>query len=503
MQRFFISIVILFFIVLSSACRKDFSTRPGNADFEIEKDTLLLDSVFTNISSHTYRFKIYNTSNADITLNKVYLQHGSQSHYRLNVDGDTGKVFDDVLIHANDSIFVFVEVTADINQLTNPVYEEKLYVEDNAKKDSILLSAFVKDADFYYPQRFPDGSKETLTLYTDPNTGETTEVEGFFLNGDVTFTHDKPVVVYGYMGVPRGHTLTIEEGTHLYFHFGSGLIVWEGAHLQVNGSLGHEVIFEDDRMEPDFDNHPGLWSGITLRQNSEQNAINYAIIKNAEIGIVSQFTNTTASVLDIRNTQIYNCSLVGIFGLASNITGENLVMNNFGMSAINLQLGGVYDFKHCTFANFSGGVRNEKSGAVYVNNYFKTEDNLYVADLQQFNISNSIVYGNSAVEFFLDKDPNADFHYQVSHSLIKFNSNRFDDVQEVDFADASHYQSVLLNQAPKFWETSENQMIIDDDSPAINLGDTNTASQVPLDIAGNDRTISPDLGAYQHQTKPD
>jgi len=118
-MKYFLSAFILFFILLSSACRKDFSTVHGNADFAIEKDTLLMDSVFTNISSHTYHFKIYNTSSKDITLNKVYLERGQQSYYRLNVDGTPCKSIDDVLIHAKDSIYVFVEVTADINQLSN------------------------------------------------------------------------------------------------------------------------------------------------------------------------------------------------------------------------------------------------------------------------------------------------------------------------------------------------------------------------------------------------
>jgi len=502
MQRIFVGLALLLLIVFSGSCRKNFDTVQGNGDFRIEKDTLFLDSVFTNISSHTYRFKIYNTSNKDITLNKIYLEKGQQSFYRLNVDGDSGKSFENVLIHAKDSIFVFVEVTADITQLPDPVYEEKLFVEDNGKTDHILLTAFVKDAHFYYPERYPDGTKETLVLYTDPDTGKTSEVYGFFLDGDTTFTDDKPIVIYGHMAVPQGHTLTIEQGAHLYFHFNSGLIVWEDASLKVNGSLGHEVVFEDDRMEPDFDDKPGMWNYIWLRENSKNNEINYAIIKNAEVGVIAYPTTDNNPVLNIKNTQIYNHSLVGIYGIGAHITGENLVMNNFGMSAINLQLGGNYDFKHCTFANYSGGIRNEKSGAVYVSNYVKTDEQIYVSDLVNFNLSNSIAYGNSSIEFYLDKDPNADFNYQVSHCLIKFEDpqHNFSDVPEVDFTDTNHYQHILLNEDPVFKNPDENELIIGDTSPCINQGNLPVAQQVPLDILGVDRTSAPDLGAYQHIT---
>ena len=499
---YLIASVFISLILLTGSCRKNFDTVEGKADFRIEKDTLFLDSVFTNISSHTYRFKIYNTADKDITLKKIYLEKGEQSFYRLNVDGDAGKSFENVLIHARDSIFVFVEVTADIQQLSDPVYEEKLFVKDAGKTDDILLTAFVKDAYFYYPERYPDGSKETLTLYTDPDTGETTEVYGFFLNGDTTFTDDKPIVIYGHMAVPSGHTLTIEQDTHLYFHFNSGLIVWENASLKVNGTLGHEVIFEDDRMEPDFENRPGMWNYIWLRENSLQNEINYAIIKNAEAGIIAYPTQDNRPVLDIKNTQIYNCSLVGIYAVATHIEGENLVMNNFGLSAISLQLGGKYDFKHCTFTNYAGGIRNEKSGAVYVSNYLKTEEEIFVNDLQQFNLSNCIAYGNAAIEFYLDKNQNAGFDYFIDHSLLKFNDpqNHFDDIPEVDFSDTGHYQDILLNLDPVFENPQENKMAIGDTSPCINQGNPATALLVPLDILGVDRTAAPDLGAYQHIT---
>ncbi len=476
----------------------------GNGDFRIEKDTLLLDSVFTNIASRTYRVKVYNTTDKDITLNSIRLANGQQSFYRLNVDGTSGKSVEDVLIHAKDSIFIFVEVTADINQLASPVYEEKLIIEDAGKTDDILLVSFVKDALFLYPERFPDGSKDSLTIYTDPNTGETSKISGFFLPDNTTLTADKPIVIYGHMAVPQGKTLTIEQDAHLYFHFNSGLIVWEDASLQVNGALGHEVIFEDDRMEPDYENRAGMWNYIWLRENSKNNVIDYAVIKNATVGIIAHPTDDINPMLTIKNTKIFNHSLVGIYAVKTIINGENLVMNNFGLSAVNLQLGGSYDFKHCTFANFGGGIRNEKSGAIYVNNYIETTDATYVSNLDKLNISNSIIYGNSSIEFFLDNINQAgvNFNYQIKNTLIRFNDpqHRFSGISEVDFGDSGHYQNIILNQAPIFEDSRENKMAIGDSSPAINQGDAATSLLVPLDISGISRTTTPDLGAYQHIT---
>ncbi len=501
-NRIYIPVLLLFVFLFGSGCRKNFDTAYSRGDFKVSRDTLFLDSVFTNISSRTYHFKIYNTSNEDVIINRIYLERGEESFYRLNVDGEPGKEFEEVLIHAQDSIFVFVEVTADINLLPDPVYEEKLFIEDTRKKDSVLLAAFIKDADFYYPERFPDGSKDSLTLYTDPQTGETAKIAGFFLPGDTRLTADKAIVIYGHMAVPPETTLTIEEGAHLYFHYNSGLIVWERATLKVNGSLGKEVIFEDDRMEPEYENKPGMWNFIWLRENSLNNEINYAVIKNASVGIEALPTDNGRPILNIYNTQIYNASLIGIYAIGAEIKAGNLVLNNFGLNAVRIDLGGSYNFEHCTIANYNNNnIRNEKAGAFYARNFYDTaDDTRYLKDLEKLNISNSIIYGSNNIEYFLEKDPDAGFQYLIKNSLIRFKDvqNRFDDMAEFNFSDPAHYISVLLNEDPDFKDPPNNEMIIGENSAGINKGDIFTALNIPLDIRGIDRTQAPDLGAYQH-----
>ncbi len=499
--------IILFLILIigASGCRKNFDVKQGNGNFKTSTDTLFLDSVFTNIASKTYHLKIYNTSNEDIYLQRISLEKGENSFYRLNVDGKPGKEFENVLIHAKDSIFVFVEVTADINQLPDPVYEENLFIEDNALTKKVLLTAFIKDADFYYPTRFPDSSKDSLTIYTDPQTGETQKIAGFFLPGNTTFTSDKAIVIYGHMAVPTGKTLTIEEGSHLYFHYNSGLIVWEGASLKVNGSPENEVIFEDDRMEPEYENKPGMWNFIWLRENAINNEINYAIIKNARIGIEAFPTNNGRPILTIKNSQIYNASLVGIYAIGAEIKAQNLVLNNFSLNAVRIDLGGSYEFEHCTIANYNNGIHNEKSGAFYARNFYDTPDQTrYLKDLEKLNISNCIIYGSNSIEYFLEKDNDALFEYQIKNTLIKFKDtqNRFDNITELNFDNSTYYQNILLNEDPVFYKPWENKLIIGENSPCINKGDLFTALSVPLDIMGVDRTQAPDLGAYQHITFP-
>ena len=41
-----------------TSCRKDFAFEPSSGGLEFSKDTVYLDTVFTNIGSSTYKLKI-------------------------------------------------------------------------------------------------------------------------------------------------------------------------------------------------------------------------------------------------------------------------------------------------------------------------------------------------------------------------------------------------------------------------------------------------------------
>ena len=100
---------LLLFIVILGSCRKDFSTILSTGNLEFSRDTIFLDTVFTNISSSTRTLKVYNRSNNDINIPTIALGRGDDSFYRLNVDGTPGKIFENIPILARDSIFIFIE----------------------------------------------------------------------------------------------------------------------------------------------------------------------------------------------------------------------------------------------------------------------------------------------------------------------------------------------------------------------------------------------------------
>ena len=85
-------------LLVFSSCRKDFSAELSSGNLSFSKDTVYLDTVFTNIGSSTYNLKVYNKSSKNISIPSISLGKGESSFYRLNVDGIPGKYFENIEI---------------------------------------------------------------------------------------------------------------------------------------------------------------------------------------------------------------------------------------------------------------------------------------------------------------------------------------------------------------------------------------------------------------------
>ena len=519
MKRYIYFIITLGFLMLWSSCRKDFEFSPSTGSLQFSKDTVYLDTVFTNIGSSTYNLKVYNKSDDDISIPAVRLALGETSNYRLSVDGIAGKSFNNVEVLAKDSLFIFIESTIDINNFTNPdgtyLYTDQIEFDAGSNLQKVELVTLVQDAVFIYPDR-DNTTKvvETLTLDVGGELVET-ELQGReLLPTELTFTNEKPYVIYGFATVPNGETLRIEAGSRLHFHENSGIIVSNGASINVNGAysndrdlLENEVIFEGDRLEPDFSQVPGQWGTIWLLDGSIDNTINYTTIKNSTIGVLSDGNPDGAiDKLTITNTQVYNSSSFGLLGRNTSITGENVVINNSGLSSFAGTLGGKYNFTHSTIVNYwDNGFR--QFPAILLNNFVLDEDNVAtIADLTEANFNNCIIYGNDNPEILLDEieDASVVFNFRFTNCLIRFedNSNNFTGAN-YDFNDTSKYEGNLFNEDPNFKDVEFNELIIGADSAANGQGLASFATQVPVDILNVNRTSAPDLGAYQHITFPE
>ncbi len=516
MLRYFAYITFLMVLILSVSCRKDFEFTLSSGQLQFSKDTVYLDTVFTRIGSSTYSLKVYNRSSDDIYIPKVGLGRGQNSYYRLSVDGMAGQEFENVEILAKDSLFIFVETTLDIqDHVTGALeflYTDAIEFTSGNTLQEVALVTLVKDAVFLYPQEFDDGTSETLLLGLDDN-GEEIRIEGFYLeDNELIFTNEKPYVIYGYAAVKPGKTLTVQAGARIHFHNNSGIIVADGSSLHINGALStdpelleNEVVFEGDRLEPGFSDTPGQWGTVWLTAGSMGHFINYLTIKNASVGILMDSNDGSGNpTLTIKNTQIYNSASVGLWGKTAHIEAENLVVGNTGQIGVYCNIGGSYNFKHCTIANYwTKGFRNTPT--LLIDNYVDLgQDGIFTQPLTQATFSNCIIDGNTNIEMFLDPADGIGFTYEFKNSLIRFNdtSNRFADNPLFDFNNNVLYNQIILNGDADFKDVSANQFLVGENTAGKARADLNDALLVPEDILGVDRTIAPDLGAYQHMVFP-
>ena len=204
--------------------------------------------------------------------------------------------------------------------------------------------------------------------------------------------------------------------------------------------------------------------------------------------------------LDLHNVQIYNSSNFGILSLSSSVNAENLVINKSGQSSFAGTYGGKYKLNHCTISNYwNSGIRQFPS--LLLNNfYIDSEENEFVNDLFEVDISNSIIYGNQNIEFLIEKLGDSDLNYKLTNTLLKFNdiNNYFENDPIYEFSNDLIYENIFKNLSPGFINAQENDLRINQNSEIIGLGLQEYAIQTPLDILNNNRTINPDLGAYQH-----
>lgn len=503
-------IIFLLFVGLTismSSCREDFVFEASTGDLKFSRDTIYLDTVFSNIGSSTYTLKVYNTSDKDIKVPIIQLGKGQNSKYRMTVDGMTGennRIFRNVELLAKDSMYIFIETTAGISD-ANPsdfLYTDQIQFDSEANSQKVELVTLIQDAYFIFPNK-ENGITESIPIGFNDD-GTILETSGRNLshthpdNGnEYLLKTDKPYVVYGYASVPNGEVLTIPGGARVHFHDESGLVIQEGGTLNIAGStsvtaaLENEVIFEGDRLEPSFSDVPGQWGTIYLRQGSVNHSIKNLTLKNAIVGLLIE---NNAGTMTIENTQIYDCSNIGILARAATIAGKNMVINTAGVASLACTLGGRYEFKHCTFNN---NWASSKQVAVTVDNYYtNSETNQQVAfDLFQADFKNCIIFGSNQIELLVNKstDTSKQFNTLFTKCQIKFNNTNNQFTNNPNYSFINDTNEIIKNGVVDFQNISKNKLVIGALSEAkgfgIDLG-------IPFDILGTPRNSIFDLGAY-------
>ena len=481
MRKYFLLLLV---ITILFACKKDLMENDQSATLHFSTDTITFDTVFTSIGSITKILTVYNHNNYDVKSN-IALKGNSAAHFRMNIDGVAGNSQSNIEIPAKDSIFIFLEVTIDPSSNNTPyVLTDSLVFTTGTKQQDVDIVAWGQDAYFHTANTYGyivNGSDTTRFYY-------------HLLDCTTPWINDKPHVIYGYAVVDPGNTLTINEGCDIYLHKNSGILVGNpfleasGGSIKVNGTLGNEVTFQGDRLDAWYKDIPGQWDRIWLMPGSIDNEINYAIIRNGNIGIHADTVALVTSnpTVSINNTIIENMSAIGILGQGANISAANTVVSKCGQYAVACNIGGSYNFTHCTFANY-WDYSHRNTPSILLNNYYEGADgNIYVRDLNAANFTNCIIDGSLSTEVSFQEQELGAFNYSFDHCLIK--------LDPTTNTDNSHYNNVIINQPPKFVDNTESDFHLTEDSPAIDAG----IGPSDNDIEGNSRN-NPDLGAFEFQ----
>ena len=479
MNKYFLPIILI--TILLFACKKDLMENDQSATLHFSTDTITFDTIFASIGSITKTLTVYNRNNFDVKSN-IALVGNSAANFRMNIDGIPGNSQTNIEIPAKDSIFIFLEVTIDPSSSNTPyILSDSLVFTTGTKKQDVDVVAWGQDAYFH-----------TANTYGDIINGtNTTRFYYHLLDCSQPWKNDKPHVIYGYAVVDPGKTLTINEGCNVYLHNNSGILVGNpfleasGGSIKVNGTFGNEVTFQGDRLDPWYKDIPGQWDRIWLMPGSIDNEINYAIIRNANIGIHADTVGNSNPTVRITNTIIENMSAIGILGQGANISATNTVVSKCGQYAVACNIGGTYNFTHCTFANFWDYSRRS-TPSILLNNYYEGADgNIYVRNLEEANFTNCIVDGALSTEVSFPEDEIGVFNYSFDHCLIKLDPT-------ID-TDNSHYSNVIINQSPEFIGDTQGDFHLTEGSPAISAGES---TSILYDIEGQIRD-NPDLGAYE------
>jgi hypothetical protein len=445
-----------------SSCKKPLLLSKGNLTFSV--DTLVFDTVFTTIGSTTQQFKIYNPENKAVEIEEIELMGGENSPFRMNIDGYMTTSLSNITIEGKDSLFAFVEVTLSTNGQTLPlIIEDSIRFRTNGVDQYVKLAVWGQDAYFHY--------KDIIATQTWPN--------------------DKPHVIYGYAAVDSAETLTILEDTDIYLHKNAILYVYKGT-LDVQGSLGHEVTFQGDRLESLYDDVSGQYYGIYF-QEARPSTINYAIIKNGTSGIhlFSRDNSFSGYTLTVTNTNITNNARYGIFIYSgAKVKAENCVIAKNGNHALLVLEGGDFNFNFCNLIGF--GESQSATPAVGISNFYNDFANgtQNIGSINEGRIYNSVIYGGQEVELVIDtiSDIAINLNFDIRNCLIKRTPTMTD----------SFLATIFWNNNPLFTSITENDFTFSSGSILKDNGNSILQGFLPTDIAGNPR-VAPtvDIGAYE------
>ena len=463
MKKYYIYILLILSLF---ACNKYNNYQSGNLTFS--NDTVFFDTIFTQIGSTTKKFKVYNETDSQVLIDKIYVSKGDASIFRLNIDGYESNAVDDIIIDANDSMYVFVEVTI------NPAKD------DLVESDSLI---FISGDIIQRVQLLAVGRDVNLI------NGERLETQ--------TWTADKPYLIYNSVLVDTLQTLTLEPGVEIYSHRYSYFLV-KGT-LIADGTKDLPILFRGDRIDNDYyTDKPGQWQGIVFLPGSFDNYLNYVTVSEGFYGVaVDSSINLSSPTLFINNSTIWHSSYIGIYGGNTSILVCNSIIADCGVHNVGLFYSGEYNFLNSTIQN-NYKYSPRSSPAVGFQNFWIDDQNQahHVGNISAY-FANCIIYGGLDNEFIAHSYIANTISYKFENCLMKLDL-------EINDTSSNGFMNCIVNVDSIYVNQNNYNYHLSEISAARKKGSTNiintylTLLEFDMDRTKRLTDYHADIGALEY-----
>lgn len=466
-HKIIIPIITALLSVAMTACIEDGISSSPSDQPTFSTDTLKMGTVFTSEGTPTYSIRVYNPHDKILSISRVGFKNGGTGMFRLNVDGQSGREFNNVEIRPNDSIYVFVDACLDVQNSALPLtVEETIEFETNGKIQQVVITADGQDVE---------------------------RLHGHTIEADTDWSDGMPRQIFDSLVVAEGAKLTIGPGMKLYFHSGAQLTV-HGT-LDIKGTAEQPVELSGDRFGLVATNVPyeimsQQWGGVYFGPTSKASKMEFAVVKNTDYGVLVDSVTTTGATpaLELVNCRLRNSGGRVLTTLHSNVTVTGCELAEAAAGVAYFQ-GGNIKLLHCTISNYYlfSAVSGPLVTLRHTNVLTDDESGLPYASVT---IANSILWGNGGD---MSTDNLDDTGVFVTNSILQSQGN-----------DDEHFTNILWGQDPLFY-TDRSSYYFDyrlrDGSPAIGASNPELDTTLPpTDFYGTPRNNPATLGAFEVKT---
>ncbi|MFC6996462.1 hypothetical protein [Rufibacter roseus] len=462
--QYWLKSITLVCAVVWAACsctpQDEVVTPDAGALLSFDADTVMFDTVFTEVGSVTKRLKVYNPNDKAVRISEIKVGGLGASQFQVIVNGQPGPALQNVELRGKDSLLVLVKATINPNSENLPfLVDDSIQFLTNGNQQKVHLRAYGQNAHYYR--------------------------NGYVTSCAEVWDTDKAHVIYDTVTVPENCTLTIKKGVQVYVQNNVKLKVL--GTLIVEGEHENRVGFQQIRQEERYRNAPAQWVGLEFGPSSHNNVLRYVDIKNAVNGIIIRAEGNQLPDVKVQHAFIRNMLQAGVFSLGGNVDLINSIITNCGQYAFAGAGGGTYRILYSTLANYSYDFIRTTPSVIFYEELALNE--VSVRHQPYFvTITNSIIWGRQEEEMQFEPS-SLGSTIAITYSFLKTK-----EYAEVFNAAELHNH---LNEDPKFRDAPAYDFQIIKLSPANGAG-TPLPAVTTIDYQNKDRDpIKPDVGAVE------